>query len=129
MKNSKRIPMRYLVAVMAFLSLGATYSARTMLEIGPQATVTGSFPEIVFDRTGSTGIDWEFEANQNFFEIGPEGESTGNGNLKIDFNANEDALTLRQFGVSVNGEDGVGPVDGDEFTVFGAVTDLSLIHI
>jgi hypothetical protein len=129
MKILKRIPMRNLIVILAFLSLGAAYSARTMIEIGPVATVTGSFPEIVFDRTGSTGIDWEFEANQNFFEIGPEGEGSGDGNLKIDFNANEDALTLQQFGVVVNGQDNAGPVEGDELTVFGAVTDSSTVAL
>jgi len=43
---NKKKKLYYLIAGLAILSMGATYSATSMLEIGPFATITGGFPEL-----------------------------------------------------------------------------------
>ena len=130
MKTFKRIPMRYLVVILALLSLGATYTARNMLEIGPTATITAVRPALRFLDTNPRQADWEMEANtdlaNSFFEISIDGSPTGEGAFKIDEDYNEDALTLTNSGVVINGEE--SSVDAFEFEleIFGVdSTDAS----
>ena len=103
MKTLKRIPLGYLIALGIFLSLGATYSAKTMMEIGPIAKVTGANPEINFFNTGGTMMSWEVEGFNGGFEIGEEGNIT-EGMFKIFPNAMPDAATLTSNGVVVGSE-------------------------
>ena len=116
-KFKKQIPARYLIGLLAALSLGATYSARNMLEIGPTASVTGPNPKIEFKQNDRSGEDWEIEASNDsvgFFEIAPLGTLAGLAPFKIADSANRNSLTVNDSGVVVNGSSG-----SSELNIFG----------
>ena len=126
MKSTKRIHLSYVAVILAILSVGATFSVRTLLvEIGPTATVTGVSPEIEFHDDTVGDQDWEIEVNQGglgFFEIAGLGSTTGSGPFKIHRDAVTDQLTLGSDGnVAINGETAsVASNNLEVFNAFGA---------
>ena len=93
------------IAGLALLAMGATYSVRTMLEIGPTATITGSFPELQFLDTTVGDSDFEIEANGDRLQIGVDGGSEES--VRIFADATEDSLIVQRGGVGVS-----DPADG-----------------
>lgn len=84
------------------IAAGSTAAGSALLEIGPQGTVTGSAPEIIFDDTTTAGQEWEIEGFDSVFGIGDAGG--GDGYFQIDPNADEANLRLDQNGnVVLNG--------------------------
>ena len=84
---------------LAILSMGAAYSARAFLEIGPVATVTGTTPEIRFFDTTAGDADWEIET-RDVFQIGIEGDV--DEPFRILPNAPEDSLRITGNGLETH---------------------------
>lgn len=103
----------YTLIGLAVLSLGATYSANKLLEIGPVATITGPAPEIISNDSDADGFDWEVEfsiGSSSSLEIAESGSVNGTGPFKIFEDATEDALSIREDGITVNGERTDAPI-------------------
>jgi hypothetical protein len=97
MKTHKKIHLSYLIVALAVISMGAAYSARAMLEIGPIATVTGTIPEIRFLDSTAGDADWEIECVGQYFDLDTEGSASpvfrvhsgaDTSNLVLDANGN-----------------------------------------
>lgn len=108
-KNSRLFRTVSILALVA-VSAGAAWSARSMIEIGPLATLTsGGQPELQFNDLGDGGndSDWEIEAVASAtigdrFQIGIEGG--GDEPFRIFAGADEDNLVLDNNGnVAING--------------------------
>ncbi len=109
MKSTRRIHLSYIVAILAILSLGATFAARNMLQvITSPADVTGAAPEIRFLDDDAADQDWEIETDSlsaGFFEISLNNSNQGTGMFKIHEDSDEDLLTLDANGnIAINGE-------------------------
>ena len=101
MNRLKKTHLSYWIAGLAIVSMGAAYSARAMIEIGPTATVTGSFPEIRLLDTDAGDTDWEIEANGDHLQIGLN--AGGQESVRIYSDAIEDNLVVSGEGVSIGG--------------------------
>ena len=100
MNRLKKTHLSYWIAGLAIVSMGAAYSARTLLEIGPTATITGSFPEIQFLDTDIGDSDWEIEANGGVLQFGINGGV--DEAFTISESAGEDTLNLTEDGLEAN---------------------------
>ena len=124
MSTPARTHLAYVVTIAALLSLGATHTARTMLQvITSPADVTGTTPAVRFLDSTSGDTDWQIEAQgvatpaPNFLEFAVDGTTIGNGPFKIHRDSDPDQLTLDENGnVAINEEE---TSNGIEFEVFG----------
>lgn len=94
----------YWITGLAIVSMGAAYSVRSCLEIGPVATVTGGLPRILLLDTDVGDPDWEIgnSANGNAFEIGLN--NTNVQPFSIGSSAEDGALSINSGGVSIKGD-------------------------
>jgi len=105
--KNKKLPY-YIVGLSAVVLMGAAYSARAMLEIGPIATITADRPQLRFIDTNG-GEDWIIDAatpaegNRLVLGVMDEVQPSGTGSLIIDAQANDEALVVRRGGIVVNG--------------------------
>jgi len=106
---NKKKKLYYLFAGLAILSMGATFSVTSMVEIGPFATITGFFPELEFIDTDIGDTSFEIEANGDHLQIGTRFGSEES--VRIFDDADEDALVVTGRGIAVG-----APVDLDEGT-------------
>ena len=101
MNRSKRTHFLYWIIGLAIISMGAAYSVKTVMEIGPIATVTHNQPQIRLIDT--TGVDWTIDAAQlasgNHLLIGSEDFPSA---LTIDQLAFPQTLVLDNNRVIVN---------------------------
>ena len=128
MSPRKKLHLSYWIAGLAVISMGAAYSVRSMIEIGPTATITGSFPEIRFLDTDDGDADWEIEANGDRFQIGLN--SGGNEPFKIFQGANIDSLVIDDNGnVLINGEESQDFTELQVMGRFGSLDGFAGISI
>ena len=118
---NKKKKLYYLIAGLAILSMGATYSATSMLEIGPFATITGSFPELEFVDTTTGDTSFEIEANGDHLQIGTRFGASES--VRIFSSAIEDSLVVAEDGIGAGAPAG-GVQPGVALTVGGSWTFL-----
>ena len=74
-KKHQVIHASYLIFGLVVITAGAA-ATKSLLEIGPQATVTGDFPEIRFIDNDTGDQSWEMEANGDRFQIDQDGQTS-----------------------------------------------------
>ena len=101
---NKKKKLYYLIVCLAILSMGAAYSATSMIEIGPFATITGGFPSLDFVDTSPGDTSWEVVAGGDQIHIGRQFSSIDP--FAIFDDADDNALVVSGRGIAVGDPEG-----------------------